>query len=158
MGQRTNEARIQRAVELFKDGFNCSQSVAGAFADVYGYTEEEMLRIASSFGGGIGRMRLTCGAACGMFILAGLEYGSSKPHDNESKARNYKVVQELAERFKSLNGSLICGELLERAQNKVETDPNPEKRTEQYYVKRPCVKIVEDAARIWVEYLSSPNQ
>ncbi|MEG1546251.1 MAG: C-GCAxxG-C-C family protein, partial [Bacteroides sp.] len=67
------EERIQRAVELFKSGYNCSQSVVAAFADLYGYTEEQALKMSASFGGGIGRMRETCGAACGMFMLAGLE-------------------------------------------------------------------------------------
>ena len=66
------EDRIQRAVEFFKSGYNCSQSVVAAFADMYGFTEEQAFRMSASFGGGIGRMRETCGAACGMFLLAGL--------------------------------------------------------------------------------------
>ena len=68
----TND-RIEKAVGLFKSGYNCSQSVVAAFADMYGFTEEQALRMSASFGGGIGRMRQTCGAACGMFLLAGLE-------------------------------------------------------------------------------------
>ena len=72
----TKEERISRATELFKSGYNCSQSVVAAFADMYGFTEEQALRMAASFGGGIGRMRETCGAACGMFLLAGLEKGA----------------------------------------------------------------------------------
>ena len=68
--------RIEKAVELFKSGYNCSQSVVGAFADMYGFTEEQAFRMSASFGGGIGRMRQTCGAACGMFLLAGLEKGA----------------------------------------------------------------------------------
>ena len=79
------EERIERAVELFKSGFNCSQSVVAAFADMYGLTEEQALRVSASFGGGIGRMRETCGAACGMFLLAGLEYGATDPKDAEGK-------------------------------------------------------------------------
>ena len=49
--------RIEKAVELFKSGYNCSQSVVGAFADMYGFTEEQAFRMSASFGGGIGRMR-----------------------------------------------------------------------------------------------------
>ena len=71
------EDRIQKAVELFKSGYNCSQSVVAAFADMYGFTEEQALRMAARLVGGIGRMRETCGAACGMFLLAGLEKGAS---------------------------------------------------------------------------------
>lgn len=63
----TKEERIQKAVALFKEGYNCSQSVVGAYADMYGFTFEQALHMAASFGGGIGRMREICGAACGMF-------------------------------------------------------------------------------------------
>ena len=92
----TKEERISRATELFKSGYNCSQSVVAAFADMYGFTEEQALRMAASFGGGIGRMRETCGAACGMFLLAGLEKGAIDGADREGKAANYALVQELA--------------------------------------------------------------
>ena len=72
------EDRVAKAIALFKEGYNCSQSVVAAFADEYGFTREQALRMAASFGGGIGRMRETCGAACGMFLLAGLETGLRK--------------------------------------------------------------------------------
>ena len=147
------EDRVEKAVELFKSGFNCSQSVVAAFADMYGYTEEQALRMSASFGGGIGRMRQTCGAACGMFLLAGLESGTTDPKDREGKASNYALVQKLADEFKKRNGSLICAELL--GLKKPEESSIPEKRTEQYYAKRPCAKMVEEAARIWDEYLKN---
>ena len=145
------EDRIEKAVELFKSGFNCSQSVVAAFADMYGFSEEQALRMSASFGGGIGPLRQTCGAACGMFLLAGLEKGAIDGKDREGKAANYALVQELAEEFKKRNGSMICAELL--GLKKPEGSSIPEARTEQYYSKRPCVKMVEEAARIWVEYL-----
>ncbi len=150
------EERVTRAVELFKSGYNCSQSVVAAFADLYGYTEEQALKMASSFGGGIGRMRETCGAACGLFMLAGLQTGATDPKDKEGKAANYKLVQDLAAIFKERNGSLNCGELL--GLKKCDSiQATPEDRTTQYYAKRPCVKIVEEAARIWAEYLETQN-
>ena len=96
--------RIEKAVELFKSGYNCSQSVVGAFADMYGFTEEQAFRMSASFGGGIGRMRQTCGAACGMFLLVGLEKGAVEGKDREGKAANYALVQELAAEFKKRNG------------------------------------------------------
>lgn len=145
------EDRIAKAVALFKEGYNCSQSVVAAFADLYGFSEEQALRMSASFGGGIGRMRQTCGAACGMFLLAGLEKGAVKGDDREGKAANYALVQELAAEFKKRNGSLICAELL--GLKRPEGSSQPEARTEQYYAKRPCVQMVEEAARIWSEYL-----
>lgn len=146
------DACVRRSVELFKSGFNCSQSVVCAFAHLYGFTEEQALRMSASFGGGIGRMRQTCGAACGMFLLAGLETGCTDPTDREGKASNYALVQRLAEEFRQANGALVCADLLGLSRT-ADTPPTPEARTAQYYAKRPCSQIVEEAARIWANYL-----
>lgn len=147
------ENRIQRAVELFKSGYNCSQSVVAAFADLYGFTEEQALRMSASFGGGIGRMRQTCGAACGMFLLAGLDTGAVDAEDRAGKSHNYEVVQQLAEKFRAENGSLICAELLGLSTTVAHRDTQAEPRTDLYYKKRPCVEMVETAARIFANYL-----
>lgn len=149
-----NEELIEKAVALFKEGYNCSQSVVASFADQYGFTREQALRMSASYGGGIGRMRETCGAACGLFMLAGLETGAIDGADRDGKARNYAVVQELAEEFKRRNGALKCADLLGLSQ-KEPVVSTPEARTSQYYAKRPCVKMVEEAARIWCEYLEN---
>ena len=146
------EERIEKAVAYFKQGYNCSQSVVAAFADRYGFTEEQAFRMAASFGGGIGRMRETCGAACGLFMVAGLETGAVEGSDREGKAANYKLVQELAEEFKQRNGALRCADLLGLSK-KEPIVSTPEARTKQYYAKRPCAKMVEEAARIWCEHL-----
>ena len=151
------EKRIEMAVSLFKEGFNCSQSVVAAFADKYGFTREQALKMSASFGGGIGRMRETCGAACGLFLLAGLETGATEGADRDGKAANYALVQELAEEFKQRNGALRCADLL--GLSKIEpVVSTPEARTDQYYAKRPCVKMVEEAARIWCEYLQKQGK
>lgn len=144
------EVRVEKAKTLFKQGFNCSQSVFAACADIYGIEDEALaLRLSASFGGGIGRMRQTCGAACGMFMLAGLENGSAVVGDAEGKKQNYALVQNLAEKFKQENGSLICAELLGIAPKPQE--PTPEARTEEYYKKRPCAEMVASAVRIFLE-------
>ena len=143
------ERRAERAKELFKQGFNCSQSVFAACCDIYGITDEKLaLRLAASFGGGIGRMRLTCGAACGMFMLAGLEKGSFTPGDHDGKMANYALVQDLAADFKATYGSLTCAELLGIAPKP--QDPTPEARTAQYYEKRPCIEMIGEAVRIFL--------
>ena len=152
MTQQEIEQRVERAKELFHQGFNCSQSVFAACADLYGIEDEELaLRLSASFGGGIGRMRQTCGAACGMFLLAGLENGSATAHDAEGKQQNYALVQNLAAKFKDENGSLICAEVLGIAPKP--QDPTPEARTEAYYQKRPCADMVASAVRIFLEHL-----
>lgn len=149
------ERRVAEAVALFKSGYNCSQSVVAAFADLYGFSREQALRMSASFGGGIGRMRQTCGAACGMFQLAGLDCGSVDAADREGKSHNYAVVQQMAEAFRQENGSLICAELL--GLKKPEGTPEAEARTDRYYQKRPCVHMVETAARIFAKYLKEKN-
>ena len=159
------ERRAERAVELFKQGFNCSQAVFAACADIYGIKDEQLaLRLSASFGGGTGRMRMTCGAANGMFLLAGLHNGSATPHDNDGKMANYALVQQLAGEFKNTYGSLICAELLGLAPRNsslpfregagVGSSPRPEDRTPAYYEKRPCVEMVAEAVRIYLRTAS----
>ena len=148
------EERTERAAALFREGYNCSQSVVAAFADLYGFTREQALRMSASFGGGIGRMRQTCGAACGLFLLAGLETGATEGADREGKSRNYAVVQELAAKFKAENGSLVCAELLGLKPAAAQASrPAAEPRTPAYYAKRPCAKMVESAARLFADFL-----
>ena len=152
MNELEIEQRAQKAQDLFKQGYNCSQAVFASCADIYGITDEQLaLRLSASFGGGMGRMRLVCGAASGMFMLAGLQNGSSTPHDNEGKMKNYAFVQQLAGEFKGKYGSLICAELLGLAPRP--QDPQPEARTPQYYEKRPCSEMVAEAVRIYLRSL-----
>ena len=153
----TKEERIAKAVSLFKEGYNCSQSVVGAYADLYGFTPEQAFHIAASFGGGIGRMRETCGAACGMFLLAGLERCAVVGADRAGKAANYALVQQLAAKFKERTGSLRCADLLGLSK-KEPIVPTPEERTPQYYAKRPCPKMIELAARIFGDFLEEQGR
>lgn len=150
------EARMRRAEELFMQGFNCAQSVAAAFADVYGYSEQQMLRVSAGFGAGIGRMRMSCGAFNAMALLAGLENGSTTPGDLEGKSANYKLVQQLAARFQEEHSSLICAELLKLKRDTPLTYEASE-RTAEYYQERPCVKQIISAARIYAEYLENKD-
>lgn len=153
--------RVEKAVELFKEGYNCSQSVVAAYADLYGFTKEQALKMSASFGAGIGRMRETCGAACGMFLLAGLQTGSTDPKDAAGKGANYAVVQDLAARFSEINGSIVCAELLGLREKKdmgVGSPTQPQERNSEYYKKRPCVEMVRTAARLFGEYLEQNLQ
>ena len=152
MTEQEIQERVEKAVALFKQGFNCSQAVFAACADLYGISDQSLaLRLSASFGGGIGRMRQTCGAACGMFLLAGLQNGSATVGDAEGKKQNYALVQDLAAQFQAENGSMICAELLGIAQQP--QNPTPEALTEAYYQKRPCVEMVASAVRIYLKNL-----
>ncbi len=137
---------VEKAVELFKSGFNCSQAVFAAFASEFGMDEETALKVSAGLGGGVGRSREACGAVCGAAMLAGMKHGAVKGEDADSKAHCYAVVQEIIAEFKKEYPTIVCRELLSLGEGDF-TDPTPEARTQQYYKKRPCVQIVEDAAR-----------
>ena len=134
-----------KAVENFKSGYNCAQSVFLAFAEDFGFDKETALKLSSSFGGGMGRLREVCGAVSSMFAIAGLKYGYTSNNDDEKKAKHYELIQNLAENFKAENGSIICRELLgiDGAES-----PIPSKRTDEYYKERPCEYFVKTAAEI----------
>jgi len=144
--------RMRRAEALFMQGFNCSQAVVAAFADVYGLTEEEALRVSAGLGAGIGRMRLTCGAVCGMAVLAGLECGSTTAGDRQGKSECYKLVQQLAGEFSREHGSITCSELL-KLKKGAPLAYEASERTAEYYKTRPCVRQIISAARIYAEQL-----
>lgn len=146
------ESRVEKAGELFKQGFNCSQSVFATYADLFGMDQATACRVAASFGAGIGRMRETCGAASGMFLVAGMLTGATEGKDQQAKKNNYEVVQRLAAEFKKENrGTYICRELLgldQQGKKVIPGDTTPEVRTEEYYKKRPCLKTIQGAAAI----------
>ena len=147
MGERAN-----KAYDNFKNGYNCAQAVFMAFCDKYSIDKETAAKLASSFGGGMGRMREVCGAFSGMLLVNSMETGTADASDRETKAANYESVQKLAKRFKEENGSLICRELLGLSEKQEQSEtPVPEKRTDTYYKKRPCAEIVKCAAEILEE-------
>ena len=143
--------RGEKAAELFLQGYNCAQAVAVAFCDVVDLTPDQAARMASSFGGGMGRMREVCGAVSGMLMVLSYVYGYDTPGDDISKKRLYGQVQALAAGFRAENGSIICREILKNPPS----DPNPTPRTAEFYAKRPCAKMVMTAARLMEEFLEA---
>lgn len=143
--------RADRAEELFRQGYNCSQAVAGAFCESFGMDMDTVLRLSCPFGGGLGRMRQVCGAVSGMAMVAGMVNGNTVGGDQQAKGENYKLVQRMAARFEEQNGSIICRELL-GLQTKPKETSVPSARSEEYYKKRPCVQLVRDAAAIAGEF------
>jgi len=131
--------RVDKATELRECGYNCSQSVFAAFADLYGMDEDTALKLSSSFGGGMGGTRNVCGAVSGMVMVAGLECGTADPKDKEGKKYNYDVVKSLMEEFEKENGSVVCKELL----GLVETSKPLKKKPCMEYI-RFCAQLVEE--------------
>ena len=144
--------RREAAIANFMQGYNCSQSVVLAFADLLPVDRSELLKLSSSFGGGMGRLREVCGSVSGMFMVAGLLYGYDGPEKGRVKADHYARIQELAHSFEEKHGSIVCRELLGLS---IHHDvPVPEARTAEYYKKRPCPEIIGDAAEILEQYIN----
>ncbi len=150
------QERVVRAVDNFMQGYGCCQSVVAAFADLYGLDDAMAKRIAAGFGGGVGRLRMMCGAVSGIVTLVGLDCGQTEGSDREGKSACYKVVQDLLAKSKEQNGSLICAEILGlKGHDKAQSSYEASARTAEYYKKRPCAAKVESAARIFAEYLKN---
>ncbi len=140
-----------KAMKLFKEGYNCSQSVFLAFEELYSIDRKTALMLSSSFGGGMGRLREVCGAVTGMFMVAGVLYGYESPEASEEKKEHYERIQYLSQEFEKENNSIICRELLGLSEGK--DNPTPSARTEEYYQKRPCEQLVGIGAAIMEKYI-----
>ena len=142
----------EEAKRLFLEGYNCAQAVFCAFRGQTGLGLEAAARLASSFGGGIGRLREVCGAVSGALLALGMLQGYDDPQDAAAKAAHYQRVQELARRFREKNGTIVCRELLKD----VPTTPGgiPEARTPEFYQRRPCLRLVGESAAILEEMLA----
>lgn len=139
------------AAENFQCGYNCAQSVLLAYCDEIGFDKDTVLKLASSFGGGMGRMREVCGAVSALFMIAGILKGYTAPNDDETKQTHYQLIQDLATEFKSHFGTIICRELL--GDDVADNSAKPSQRTEKYYQSRPCSDFIKMAAKIAQEKL-----
>lgn len=148
--------RGDKAAELFLSGYNCAQAVALAFEDLTGLPRDTAALAMSAFGGGTARMREMCGAVSGMAFVAGMLYGSEDEKDYESKKRLYAIVQRLAGEYRKQNGSIVCRELLSGVN--VSGGGEPEKRTAEYYKKRPCPALIKCAADILEEFVEGEGK
>ena len=154
MTDRDLYERTARAVENFMAGYGCCQSVVAAFADLYGLDDTVAKKIGAGFGGGVGRLRMMCGAVSGIVMLVGLDCGQTEGSDRDGKSACYKVVQQLLAQSEAENGSLICAEILGlKGHEKARSSYVASQRTAEYYKQRPCAAKVESAARIFANYL-----
>ncbi|MGO5077196.1 C-GCAxxG-C-C family protein [Oscillospiraceae bacterium LCP25S3_E3] len=146
--------RGQKAYDYFMQGYNCAQAVLLAFSDLTGLNEKTAALVASGFGAGIGKTRNVCGTVTGMIMAADLINGYENPKDSNAKIHTYDMVQNLLNEFKAENGSIICAELL-GLKPMEDTSPVPNKRTGEYYKKRPCPELCRQAAEILENYLTA---
>ncbi len=136
----------ERAVGYFKQGYNCAQATAAAFADDLGLDEEIVLKMMAGFGAGMGGLRETCGAVSAMVFAAGAFTGRYQPTDKAAKKALYDKVKQMTHEFVERHGTTNCRELLRSAS--CAAAPDPSERTDEYYAKRPCARFVATAADI----------
>ena len=139
------------AMQHFESGYNCAQSVLLTFHAEVGLDKNTALKMASSFGGGMGRMREVCGAVSSMFLIAGIIKGYVEPNDDVVKQKHYELIQDLANEFKTHFGTIICRELL--GEEGKDTSAKPSERTQEYYQTRPCVEFIKTVAKLIEEKL-----
>ncbi len=146
--------RAEMAEKYFYDGYACSQSVALAFVDLTNVSFEDMSKLSLPLGGGLARLRQTCGAISGMALIIGLLFSDAAASE-ENKVAVYERVRVLTNKFVDKRKTLICKELLELANVEAEIGGLPDTRTEEYYKKRPCASVVYLAAKILEEYIET---
>ncbi len=146
------EERVERARAAFLKGYNCTQAVVVAYADLTGIDTDTVASLVEPLGGGMGRLREVCGAVSGMFMISSVVRRDEPSDDRTGRARKYEGVQLLAERFRTECGSIVCRELLGLAQQS--DPPTPSERTAEYYLRRPCLEYVATAARMVGEYIN----
>lgn len=146
--------KSEKAAELFMSGYNCSQAVCAAFAEDFGFPLDEVIRLSKGLGGGVGRLRETCGAVSGMAMVLSMKFADSEPGNTANKTMLYSRIQQAADMFREQHGSLNCGELIKMKR----TTPIPDERTAEYYKKRPCVLLIQSAARILAGMLGEDNK
>lgn len=144
--------RRELAINYFKEGYNCSQSVVMAFKDVLTIDAKELCKVASPFGGGISRMRETCGAVTGMVLVLGNLIGYDTPEIGGKKHELYKNTQEILKIFENKYGSLTCRRLLNLEVK--HDDPKPSERDHSFFMNRPCSELIGGAAEILENFLA----
>lgn len=152
-----NPSLPQQAVDFFLQGYNCSQAVAAAFAPKMGLTAQQAARIVSALGGGLCRMRETCGAVTGGMAVLGMVAGYGDPADTAGKTQLYIRGQRVMRAFRALHGSLNCREILHLSPDE-NADPIPTPRTAEFYRTRPCARVIYDLARLLEEELNDPKK
>lgn len=143
--------RKELAKKYFLEGYNCIQSVVLPFKDVISIEEKELLRTISPFGGGISRLRETCGVVSAIAIIIGNIYGYDDPSDYESKKKVYEITQMLIKKFEDKYQSLSCRDLLGLKYK--HDSPIPSVRNNDFFKSRPCLQYIEYSAEIIEEFL-----
>lgn len=139
--------KAEQAVELFRSGFNCSQSVLAVFCEKYGLPQKTALKLACGLGGGV-RSGEICGAASGAVIAIGLKQGQSISADKETKSLCYVETVDFLNRFREQNGSIVCRAILK---HDISTKTGMEQAQQENLFQTVCVDMITRAVKILEE-------
>lgn len=104
--------RVEKAVELFGKGYNCSQAILGAFSTSLGLPKQLAFKIAAPYGAGLARRGGTCGAVTGAIMVLGLAVAKSDAMDSSDRNRIYGIAEKFMQEFIKENKSVCCRDLL----------------------------------------------
>jgi phosphinothricin acetyltransferase len=148
--ERRSEKMITKpelAAELFKNGFNCSQSVFAVFCEQYGMEKDQALKVACGLGSGL-RSGEVCGAVAGAVLAIGLKYGNCTTDDMEGKSVCNNKISEFTNAFRAKHNSIVCRDLLGCD---ISTQTGLEQAQKQSLFKTTCVLMVKEAVTLLEE-------
>jgi len=144
------KTKVDKAIESFRSGLNCSQSVVNAYAEEMNVDNEFAMSVSCGFGGGMGRLQETCGAVTGAFMVFGI-YNCKKFNDNkERKSKTYEMVQRFSHKFKAIHGVMDCRTLMNCDLN---TEEGMRYVVENNIHEKVCEKCIKDSIGIIEEMI-----
>ena len=143
-------SKIEEAVSCYNSGFNCSQAILSTYGPEFGIDRTIALKLATGFGGGMGRMGETCGAVTGAFMVIGLKYGKYIKDDDDKREKTYELVKEFRRRFEEKNGTTVCKNLLNCD---IMKESELIRAKEAGLFKTICPKMIADAAELLEEII-----
>jgi C_GCAxxG_C_C family probable redox protein len=132
-------------ITAFNNDFNCAQLIFSSFCTKYDLDKNTALKIATGFGGGMGRSQRTCGAVTGSYMALGLKYGMGIERNKDARDETYQYINEFSDRFKKEFGSLMCKDLLNCDIN---TPEGMEYYDQHNFFEKKCLQYVKKAAEI----------
>lgn len=138
-------SKAENAVNLFKEGFLCSQAIAATYGPELGIPSEIALKLSAPFGGGVARLAGTCGAVNGALMILGLKYGHNQAKDEQTREKAYNLTRRFIQEFEDINGTTICKELLNCD---ISNSEELKRAREEKLFIDVCPKLVRDASEI----------
>lgn len=147
--------RILEALEAFRNGYNCAQSVVSVYAQELGIQKNEALKLANPFGAGISYEQETCGAVTGALIVIGLKYGKGENGTDDDKKKTYEISRCLMNEFRGRNKSIRCRDLLDGLNMSTEEGMAEIRKQDMFRIR--CSAYIRDVIEIMEKIFADPQ-